>query len=218
MSGKDYELERLRNEMDAAQQAIDNAKYRLDPIRSKRDIIKQEIGAVNYRIADIKRSIDEEYRMMKVCYQNKDRYSAENHKYRAQSFKDQLQREYSYKNDYFSQLDYLKTDYESAMEMLRNAKARKQSAKEAFNVRLNALKAAKEQERANWKTKICKCCGTEFSYRLDWNRIPDLCKPCQERAKQKWHETTCKKCGKTIRYHEDWEHIPKLCKECKQGR
>lgn len=83
MPGKDYELERLRSEMDAAQRDIDSAKARLDPISTRRDSIRNQIDSANYRIADIKHSIDEEYRMMKICYQSRDKYDAENHKYAA---------------------------------------------------------------------------------------------------------------------------------------
>lgn len=54
MPEKDYELERLRAEMDAAQREIDSAKSRLDTISSRRSSIKDQIESVNYRIADIK--------------------------------------------------------------------------------------------------------------------------------------------------------------------
>jgi chromosome segregation ATPase len=215
MPGKDFELERLRSEMDAAQREVDSAKARLDPIGTRRDGIKSQINSVKYRIDDIKHSIDEEYRMMKICYQSRDRIGAENHKYNAESFKGALQREYEIKKGYYDELHCLQNDFESALDAVRSAKERKQRAREAFNARLELVKAQNERERAKWKEKPCKICGAAIRYHIEWNRVPDLCKSCQEREKAKWHETTCKKCGKTIRYHQDWTYIPSICKECK---
>lgn len=215
MAGKDCELERLRAEMDAAQRDIDSAKGRLDSISSKRSGIKSQIETINYRIADIKHHIDEEYRMMKICYEARDRIDAENHKYNAQSYKNSLQREYEIKNSYYIQLDGIKSEFESALYDLRSAKEWKQRAREAFQARLQILKIRNEQERAKWRVKSCKNCGKPIRYRVDWNHIPDLCKECKEREKAKWHEKPCKKCGLPIKYHEDWKHIPSICKQCK---
>ena len=215
MSGKDYELERLRSEMDSAQKDIDTAKARLDYVNARRNGIKSEIESVKYRICDIKRSIDEEYNMMKICFQNRDKYDAENHRYNAQSYKDSLQREYEIKKSYYHELDFMKDDYEAALSVLQSAKERKQRAREAFRTRLEVVRAQNESERSKWKEKPCKECGAPIRYHVEWSRIPDLCKPCLDRNKAKWHETTCRKCGKTIRYHQDWTHIPSICKDCK---
>ena len=217
MAGNDYELNRLRGEMDAAQREIDNASSRLDSINSKREGIKSQISSCKYRIADIKHSIDNEYQAMKICYQAHDHYSIQNHKYRAQSFKDALRREHEICDGYYSQLNSYKGEYESALAALRSAKDRKRRAREAFNARLEILKANNAMEKAKWKETTCKICGAKIAYHVEWKRIPDLCKPCLEKEKAKWHETTCRKCGKPTRYHEDWTHKPTICKNCKSG-
>lgn len=215
MAQKDYELERLRGEMDIAQRAIDSAKNRLDPIRSQRDSIKSEINSINYRIADLKHSIGCEYDAIRICRQARAIYDADNHKYRAESFKDALQREYEMKNGCYSRLDMLKSDYEAALSALNDAKAKKQSAREAFNARLQIVKEQNETRRAKWKETACRKCGKTIQYHVDWKRVPDMCKECSAKEKAKWHEASCKKCGSPIRYHEEWTHKPTICKDCK---
>ena len=215
MAQKDYEIERLRGEMDSAQRAIDVAKSRLDPIRSQRDSIKSEINSIKFRIADLKHSIDLEYDAIRICRQARNSYDADNHRYRAQSFKDALQREYEMKAGCYARLDMLKSDYESALSALNDAKARKQAAREAFNSRLQIVKDRNAARRAEWKETACKKCGKPIQYHIDWKRVPNLCKECAAKEKAKWHETSCKKCGAPIRYHEEWSHKPTICKECK---
>lgn len=217
MPGKDYELERLRGEMEYAQRDIDSAKARLEPISMRRNSLKSQLDSINYRITDIKRQIDNEYQMLKACYQARDRISAENHKYNVKSYKDGLQREYEIKKGYYEQLNALKSDYESALAVLRSAKEKKNRARNAFNARLQIVRANNESEHAKWKDKSCKICGATIRYHIDWNRVPELCKSCQEREKAKWHEISCKTCGKTIHYHQEWTHIPSICKECKKN-
>ena len=139
--------------MYVAQRDTDSAKGRLDRISYNCSCIKSQIEAINYRIADIKNHIDEEYRMMKICYEARDRIDAENHKYNAQCYKNSLHSEYEIKNSYYSQLDGIKIEFESALSDLRSAKERKQRAREAFHVRLQVLKNQNEQERAKWREK-----------------------------------------------------------------
>lgn len=218
MAGKDYELERLRQEMDNAQREIDAAKSRLDYVSSRRDPIKSQIESINYIIADLKRSIDSEYESVRICKAARDRIGADNHRYNADSYKSSLSSQYEIKNGYRTQLDMLKSDFDSAISALREAKARKQQAREAFTRRLESLKAENEQEKAKWKETTCKKCGTTIRYHVEWTHIPELCKSCREAEKANWRETSCRVCGRTIRYNIEWTHIPSVCKECKGKR
>ncbi len=181
MAGKDFELDRLSGIMDSAQRDIDNLKPRLDALSSKREFLKGQICEYKYRIDDLKRDIDMEYSMMKSCYQARDRYSAENHKYNAQSYKEALQREYSYKNSIHEQLNCLKSEFDSVLSSFRSAKERKQNAREAFNRRLQEVRAIKEIEKAKWKEKPCKKCGQMIRYHIEWSHIPTYCKDCKSR-------------------------------------
>jgi len=214
MAGKDLELQRLGNELDNAQRAIDAAKVRLDQIAPRRANIKSQIEGVNYRIADTRRMVQSEYDSMKLCYQARNKYDAENHRYRAQSFKEGLQREYDLKNGLYSELNMIKVDFDSALAALRDAKDRKAQIREQFNARLAAVKANNEAERAKWKTTSCKCCGAQVRYHVEWTRIPDLCKTCADREKAKWKDISCRCCGTTVRYNVEWTRIPDLCKTC----
>lgn len=212
---KDYELDRLHNEIEAAQRAIDSASSRLDHVNCRRSGIKSQIESCKYRIADIKHSIDLEYGYMRTCRIAKDRIGADNHKYNAESFKNALNREYEIKNGYYTDLNAYKSEYESALNDLRSAKARKRQAIEAFQSRLQIVKAQNAEKKAQWKETNCKKCGKKISYRIEWKRVPDLCKDCLAVEKAKWHETPCVKCGRMIPYKEDWTHIPHVCKACK---
>lgn len=178
---KDIELERLRNEIDAAQRDIESAKSTLDYIASRRDPIKSQLDAVKYRIDDLKRTIQNEYDSMRYCYQCHDRIGAENHRYNAQSYKDALQREYSFKNGYFTELSCFKMDFQNALERLRSAKARKQQLISQFKSRLETVKAARTAEQSKWKEKACKLCGRTIRYRIDWEHIPNVCKECKSK-------------------------------------
>ena len=215
MPNHDQELDRLRAEMDAAQNDITEAQSRLDAVKARRAAVSREIDSVNARIADIRRQIDAEYRAVKACREARDRLGAETHQYNMQSWKDSLQREYEIKKGYFTQLDTFRPEFESAQSALRSAKDRKQKAREAFTARLKTVQVQWDHEQSKWKEKPCKKCGKPVRYHVDWTRVPDLCKDCQQREKAKWHEKPCAKCGKMIRYHEDWEHVPNICKECK---
>ena len=217
MKKNNYELDRLKAEIDNAQRQVDAAKSRLDSISSRRNPIKSQMESVKYRISDLRSSINNEYQMMKYCYQSKDRISAENHKYNAQSFTNSIQDAKAERASLYNQLDGLKSEYDYALSTLRDAKERKRQAIEIFKRKLEEVKAQNQAERDKWKEKNCRICGATIRYHVEWNRIPDLCKPCQDREKSKWHETRCKKCGNPIRYHEDWAHVPSLCKQCKSN-
>ena len=73
MPNRDYELEKISAEIDAAKREITDASSRLDSINYRRQAIKSQIDSVNYRINDIKRSKEMEYNAMKLCYERKDR-------------------------------------------------------------------------------------------------------------------------------------------------
>ena len=215
MAGNDPELARLKSELDSIQREIDQAKRRLDEINNSRNFIKSQIDSQNYKIADLKRTIDEEYQAVGLCRRAGNRYDADNHRYRAESFRDSLSREYDIKNDLYNQLNYYKSDYETALFNLRSAKERKQRVMEAFQSRLQFLKSQNEMEKAKWKVKYCRICGKEIRYHVDWSHIPDLCKECKDREKNKWKDVPCRICGRPVRYSIEWAHPPTICKDCK---
>ena len=146
MAGNDPERARLKSELDSNQREIDQAKRRLDEINNSRNFIKSQIDSQNYKIADLKRTIDEEYQAVGLCRRAGNRYDADNHRYRAESFLDSLSREYDIKNDLYNQLNYYKSDYETALFNLRSAKERKQRVMESFQSRLQFLKSQNEME------------------------------------------------------------------------
>lgn len=184
---KDFELDRLHNEIESAKSAIESAKSRLDTVNSKRSGIKAQIDSCKYRIDDLKRSRDMEYDYMRTCRAARDRIGADNHRYNAESYTAAIQREYEVKNRYYEDLNYYKSDYESALNDLRNAKARKQQAIEAFQSRLQIVRVQNELRRSQWKETNCKKCGKVIKYHIDWKRIPNMCKECITAEKSKWH-------------------------------
>ena len=182
MMNKDTEVERLRAEMDSAQNDIASAKAALDSISASRNGYKSLIEQSKCRIDDIRRSMEREYQDMKYCYQCHDRYSAENHKYNAQSYRDSLNREREIKNGYIEQKRIWDERFHDALADLNSARERKQRAREAFNERLSRLRAERERQQAMWREKACKCCGRAVRYRVDWSKVPDLCPGCKEKA------------------------------------
>jgi hypothetical protein len=64
--------------------------------------------------------------------------------------------------------------------------------------------------------KNCKNCSTIIKYHTDWNKIPDLCKPCIIKEKDKWKKKPCKCCTRSIDYQTDWKFEPIYCKSCKE--
>lgn len=178
---KDYELERLGNEIDCAQNEINIAKSKLDYIATRRDPIKSQLESSKYRIDELKRYVSSEYEAMRYCYQCHDKISAENHRYNAQSYKDSLQREYEIKNSYYTELNGFKTDYENALYQLRTAKEKKQQLLSSFKSRLEFLKSEHRAEQEKWREKPCKLCGSSIRYRIDWDHIPNVCKRCKSK-------------------------------------
>lgn len=65
-----------------------------------------------------------------------------------------------------------------------------------------------------WAEKSCEHCKATIRYRKDWNKIPNLCKPCKEKDQAMWAEKFCKNCSATIRYRKDWNKIPDFCPSC----
>ena len=159
---KDYELDRLSKEIDSAKRDVESAKSRLDAINRKRSGIKRQIESCKYRIADLKHSVNMEYEGVRICRAARDRLHADRHRYRAESFKNALDREYDIKDRYYTELNSYKSEYESALCILRNAKARKQKAIEAFQFRLEIVKAQNKQKKAQWKETYCKKCGKKY--------------------------------------------------------
>ena len=239
----DMELERLRNEMTAAQEEMDRIKDRMSALNEQRSGIREEVGGVKARLAQLKQNIDREYDAMRAGFQQSDVQGANRHKRVAESLKQQLDAEYKKKDLCYEKLNTAKAEFESALEQLNQARDRKHKAGEAFHVRLEALKAAnppkpredrkpgadrkprRDQKPAKgkdkdlqWKQTTCKMCGKPVYYHIEWNKVPDLCHDCLEKEKAHWLTTPCKRCGKPIRYHDSWEHAPSICKACKGKR
>ncbi len=99
-----------------------------------------------------------------------------------------------------------------------------------------------------WGTTSCKHCGTDISYRYDWNKIPEYCRSCNELCTKNcanpdcygevsykvfwdripeycnncrgWRTKTCKNpdCQRDLRFHDKWDNVPEYCNECKGFR
>lgn len=218
MRKNDPELERLRSEKEAAQREIDSIKAQLDRISPQRNAYRDQIQSINATITDLKQRINSERDAIGICKAARDRISADTHRYNLQSYKAALQEQYSIKNSYSSQMSMSRSEFDSALNSLRAAKERKQRVQEAFNARLSQLKADREAEAQKWRETSCKKCGQTIRYRIEWNRIPDLCPSCRQQEREKWRETVCRVCGRPIRYNVEWLHIPSVCKSCKETR
>jgi len=218
MRKNDPELERIQSEKEAAQREIDSAKAQLDRISPHRNAYQDQIQSINAKIADLKQRIDSERDAIGICKAARDRISVATHRYNLQSYQAALQEQYSIKNSYSSQMNMSRSEFDSALNSLRAAKERKQRAQEAFNTRLSQLKADREAEAQKWRETSCKKCGQSIRYRIDWNRVPDLCPSCRQQERDKWRETPCRVCGRAIRYNVEWAHIPGVCKSCKEAR
>lgn len=218
MRKNDPELERLRSEKEAAQREIDSIKAQLDRISPQRNAYRDQIQSINATITDLKQRINSERDAIGICKAARDRISADTHRYNQQSYKAALQEQYSIKNSYSSQMSMSRSEFDSALNSLRAAKERKQRVQEAFNARLSQLKADREAEAQKWRETSCKKCGQTIRYRIEWDRIPDLCPSCRQQEREKWRETACRVCGRPIRYNVEWLHIPSVCKSCKETR
>lgn len=218
MRKNDPELERLRSEKEAAQREIDSIKAQLDRISPQRNAYRDQIQSINATITDLKQRINSERDAIGICKAARDRISADTHRYNQQSYKAALQEQYSIKNSYSSQMSMSRSEFDSALNSLRAAKERKQRVQEAFNARLSQLKADREAEAQKWRETSCKKCGQTIRYRIEWDRIPDLCPSCRQQEREKWRETVCRVCGRPIRYNVEWLHIPSVCKSCKETR
>lgn len=95
-------------------------------------------------------------------------------------------------------------------------------------------KAAKQRERerqnAMWREKSCPglkgqgYCGKTIKYRVDWDKIPDICSDCRNKAKaqkaerdSKRRTKPCKRCGSEIVYYTDGKEFD-FCKSCNDQR
>ncbi len=102
-----------------------------------------------------------------------------------------------------------------------------------FNLCPDCSARKKADEAAKWREKSCPglkgegYCGKTIRYRIDWDKIPDICPDCREKAKRvkaerdsKMREKTCagRGCSNTVRYSTDWEHPPSFCKSCSEKR
>lgn len=100
-----------------------------------------------------------------------------------------------------------------------------------FNLCPDCSTRKKAEDAAKWQEKSCsglkgQSCGKTIRYRVDWDKVPDICPDCREKAKQAKAEREAKKrekpcaggCGRMIQYNIDWEHPPNFCNECKEKR
>lgn len=90
----------------------------------------------------------------------------------------------------------------------------------------------RERDNAKWREKRCSgykgvSCYNTIRYRIDWNKVPDLCPSCiakakadREASKAKWKEKSCATpgCSNVIKYNVDWDKPPNICNECKEKR
>lgn len=91
-----------------------------------------------------------------------------------------------------------------------------------------------EQKRADeaqkWREKTCPGlqgegrCGKTIRYRIDWDKVPDICPDCIAKAKRtkaerdaKKRTKPCTRCGTTITYHTDGKSYD-YCKSCNDLR
>ena len=218
MAGNDPTVERLRAEIAACDREIESAQSDLDHISRGRSAYQSEIQNINYRIDDLKRQIDREYEAMRTCRAAHNRNDADNHRMRAQDFKNELSRQFDLRRNAIERTKSNGGSFQAALDRKRSAIERKKRAKEQLFARFDELKREREQRESKWKEKSCKKCGRSFRYSVEWPKVPDLCPDCQKKAKDKWREKPCKGCGNPIRYNTDWEHIPNYCADCKAKR
>lgn len=91
----------------------------------------------------------------------------------------------------------------------------------------------KADDAAKWREKSCpglkgqSYCGKTIKYRVDWDKVPDICPDCREKAKRakaereaKMREKPCARdgCRNMVSYSIDWEHSPSFCKSCSDKR
>lgn len=91
----------------------------------------------------------------------------------------------------------------------------------------------KAEDAAKWKEKSCPglkdqgYCGKTIRYRIDWDKVPDICPDCREKAKKaraereaKMREKPCATsgCSNIVKYNIDWDHPPSFCKSCSEQR
>ena len=76
----DMELERLRNEMTAAQEDMDRIKERMNTLTEQRNAIREEVGGVKRRLVQLKQNIDREYDAMRAGFAQHDVQGANRHK------------------------------------------------------------------------------------------------------------------------------------------
>ena len=112
----DMELERLRDEMSAAQEDMDRIKAQMNALTEKRNTIREEVGGVKTRLTQLKQNIDREYDAMRAGFAQHDVQGANRHKRVAESLKQQLDAEYKKKDLCYEKLGAAKAGFESALE------------------------------------------------------------------------------------------------------
>lgn len=176
---QDYQLEQLKNEMDAAQRDIDIHKSCLDSVTQRRDSLKDQISSLKYEIANLKNERSREYDAAAESYRERSHEWAAIHKCNAQSLGDSIADKYSILDSYFEQLNVVKSERDSVFEAFKEAKERKYRALDEFKRRLEIVRAERDAERAKWHEKSCRKCGSIIRYHEDWNHIPNYCKACK---------------------------------------
>ncbi len=212
----DYEVSRLKAEIESIDSQIDQIQYTIEPYRSRKAAVAEQIGSLKEKIADYKRQREQEFESARICRQNRQRDYADQHRYNAQSWSDSISRAYDELNSYRAQMDQIKSESDSLFERRRDLIERKKRLKEQLFARIEQLKQERASKAAEWKIAYCAKCGGEIRYHIQWSHIPKLCKSCKEQEAQMWAEKPCAKCGQTIRFRRDWDRPPSLCKSCKE--
>ena len=220
MSDKDPEITRIDALIDEARREAANAGALVDELKQRRDAIKFSISSLKANISELKRQADNEYEAVRVCKAAHNRIDADNHRYRAESFRSARSEQYELLDAKYEELNAVRSDLDAAYERLKSATSRKNELFEQRKARVERLRAERAAKAELWKEKPCAKCGTNvIRYRTDWAHIPNICPDCKKRLEEersKWAEKPCAGCGKNvIRYRTDWTHIPNYCKECK---
>lgn len=107
------------------------------------------------------------------------------------------------------------------------------SCKSTVQAEKQAKQHERERQNAMWREKACPglrgqgYCGKTIKYRIDWDKVPDICPECRAKAKAQkaqrdaeWREKPCATsgCHNVVKYNINWDKPPNLCNECKEKR
>lgn len=216
MSGKDPELSRLGEVLSSARKAYAEAKKSTDAAKAVLNDAGSAIQQCNNTITQLKMEVDAAYDSMRARRAEGDRDGADSERTRAQGLQEELTAQYDSKKGYFAKLDEARALFNEALEKQKSLRETVQESWDAFNARLEFLKAENAKEQENWKEKPCRMCGSLIRYNIKWKHIPSLCRDCYEKDRMNWEDRTCARCGGNFRINKTWEHIPSICSSCRK--